>query len=179
VALVSACASTGAPRANTAARRRENPVWCMAVTCGAKCRGERESRGGVTPRQRRAVAGAAFWAAGETFLATKKPAGKSGRTFCSRRHENKNAGRHGPGHFGGPKIILNGREMPGESLGEPRNSSALAQTTRPGRPNRLDRPDSRLGGERVPPPEPTPDPSPERTPPPYPIRHAGGMRTDT
>ena len=44
---------------STAARRRETRVWCMAVTCGAKCRGERESGGGVTPRQRRAVAGAA------------------------------------------------------------------------------------------------------------------------
>jgi hypothetical protein len=28
----------------------------MEVTCGAKCRGEWESGGGVTPRERRAVA---------------------------------------------------------------------------------------------------------------------------
>jgi len=31
----------------------------MAVTCGAKCRGERESEGDVTPWQRPAVASAA------------------------------------------------------------------------------------------------------------------------
>ena len=83
----------------------------------------------------------------------KSRAGKSGRTSCGRHRGNQNVGHHGPGHFDGPKIILNGREMSRGAVGEfprspknicggpradptdPTRNSARARVSASGHPN--------------------------------------------
>jgi hypothetical protein len=165
----------GRPRASTAARRRETWGWCMAVTGGAKCRGERESGGGVMPRQRRAVAGAACLRRAKCSGRPKKSGREIGPDFLRPASRKSKCRALWAGTFRRAKNHLNGREMSRGAVEEfPR--SPEKHLRRPRRPDWADPPDptrnsARCERERVRPPERTPDR--------HPIRHPGSMETDT
>jgi hypothetical protein len=132
-------------------------VWCMAVTCGARCRGERESGGGSRRGRRRAGANAACWAASgiarrrrgsgkrwptprtgrraKHAQRLKDRAGKWGRISCGRgqqcRAQRTGIFRRPDNHFGRPRNAAGHRgRVPKFIGGDPEDLTRQTRQTR-------------------------------------------------